>query len=206
VAVEGLHVLIDPDRVPEDGLPAFLDAIIRGGATVVQVRIKQGSTRAALQYIGSVRARTAGRLTLIINDRVDWALASGADGVHLGQDDMPLHIARQIAPGLILGASAGNAAEVRAVAALQPDYVGIGPVFVTPSKADAGEPLGLSGMRALVRALPRSIVPVAIGGIEPGNARGVWETGVRGLAVIHAVTTARDPEQAVRGLLSGSHL
>ncbi len=204
VALEGLHVLIDPDRVPQARLADFIDAIARGGASVVQVRIKNASTRSALGYIAAVRMRTTGGLLLIINDRVDWALASGADGVHLGQEDMPLDTARRIAPDLILGASAGNAAEIEAVAGLRPDYVGIGPIFVTPSKADAGPPLGPEGVAALSRALPPSVIPIAIGGIEPENADKVWRAGVRGLAVIHAVTGAGDPEEAVRALLAGS--
>ncbi|MGC8488505.1 MAG: thiamine phosphate synthase [Clostridia bacterium] len=203
MAIEGLHVLIDPDRVPAERLEPFLDAIAAGGAAVVQIRIKEGSTREALRYIGTVRALSDARLALIINDRLDWALASGADGVHLGQDDMPLDVARRLAPGLILGTSVSNRPEVEAVLPHHPDYVGIGPVFTTPSKADAGTPLGVSGLRDLIAGLPSSIIPIAIGGIEPENVAEVWRAGARGVAVIHAVTGAPDPERAARGLLTG---
>lgn len=203
MAIEGLHVLIDPGRVPVERLGPFLDAVAAGGAAVVQIRIKEGSTREALGYIAAVRALSGARLALIINDRLDWALASGADGVHLGQDDMPLDVARRLAPGLILGTSAGNAAEVEAVLPYHPDYVGIGPVFATPSKADAGAPLGVSGLRDLIAGLPPSIIPIAIGGIEPDNVAEVWKAGARGVAVIHTVTGAPDPEQASRRLLAG---
>jgi len=200
MAVTGLHVLIDPDRVPEPRLAPFLDAIVRGGASVVQVRIKSGTTREALRYIARVKETSAGRLTHIVNDRVDWALAAGADGVHLGQDDMPLEVARRIAGRLIFGASAGSEEELRAVLPARPDYIGIGPVFATPSKADAGAPLGVEGLQALLRLVPPTIVTVAIGGIEPNNVADVWATGVGGVAVIHAVAGAKDAEAAARAL------
>jgi thiamine-phosphate pyrophosphorylase len=200
MALTGLHVLIDPERLPAERLPLFLEAIIRGGAAVVQVRIKEGSTRDALDYIARVKELVRGRLTLIINDRVDWALAVGADGVHLGQDDMPLEVVRRLFPDLMIGASAGSPSEVRAVLRHRPNYIGLGPVFVTPSKADAGAPLGVEGLRALVRSVPATIVTVAIGGIEPKNVAAVWDTGVGGVAVIHAVTGARDPEEAAHAL------
>jgi thiamine-phosphate diphosphorylase len=201
--VSGLHVLIDPDRVPPDRVAWFVAAVARAGARVIQIRIKKQPTRAALAYGGVVLAHARPRgLTVIVNDRVDWALALGADGVHLGQDDMPLAKARTLGPGLILGASAGSRDEVAAVLPDRPDYLGVGPVYSTPSKPDAGQPLGVEGLTALIRAVPAAIPVIAIGGITPANAEAVWAAGVAGIAVIHAVAGSPDPEAAVRALLA----
>jgi thiamine-phosphate pyrophosphorylase len=200
----GLHVLIDPGRVPAARLPEFLEDIAGAGAAVVQIRIKEGTTRAALAY-GSAVMRVKDRhpaLTVIVNDRVDWALALHADGVHLGQDDMPLPLARRIAPHLLVGVSAGSHAELREIVPLRPDYIGLGPVYATPSKADAGDPLGLEQFRTLRLAVPREIPVVAIGGIMPTNAGLVWQAGADGLAVIQAVAGAEKPGEAVRALLA----
>lgn len=199
--VGGLHVLIDPGRVPAARLATFLPQIAQAGARVVQIRIKEGSTRAALAY-GSEAVRLARRagLLVVVDDRVDWALALGADGVHVGQDDMPVREVRRIAPGLLVGASAGTPAEMAAALADRPDYVGVGPVFRTTSKSDAGDPLGPEGLRRL--SIQAGSVPVvAIGGINPANAAAVWAAGVAGIAVIAAVAEAADPAAAVRALL-----
>jgi len=202
VDVSGLHVLIDPGRVPSRRLGAFLPAIAQAGARVVQIRIKEGSTRSALAYAQEAvqYARRAG-LVVVVDDRVDWALAVGADGVHVGQDDMPVALVRRIAPGLLVGASAGTPAELTAALADGPDYIGVGPVFPTSSKADAGDPLGIDGLRSLLR-LAAPVPVVAIGGITPANAAAVWAVGVAGIAVIAAVAEAADPAAAVRALLA----
>jgi thiamine-phosphate pyrophosphorylase len=202
VDVSGLHVLIDPGRVPSRRLGAFLPAIAQAGARVVQIRIKEGSTRSALAYAQEAvqYARRAG-LIVVVDDRVDWALAVGADGVHVGQDDMPVALVRRIAPGLLVGASAGTPAELTAALADGPDYIGVGPVFPTSSKADAGDPLGIDGLRSLLR-LAAPVPVVAIGGITPANAAAVWAVGVAGIAVIAAVAEAADPAAAVRALLA----
>ncbi|MCL8208561.1 MAG: thiamine phosphate synthase [Actinomycetia bacterium] len=199
--VSGLHVLIDPARVPPSRLATFVPAIARAGARVVQIRIKEGSARAALAYGTEVLrwARPAG-LLVVVDDRVDWALALGADGVHVGQEDMPVRDVRRIAPGLLVGASAGTSDELAAALADGPDYVGIGPVFRTGSKADAGDPLGPEGLHRL-SAEAGPVPVVAIGGIRPDNAAAVWATGVAGIAVIAAVAEAADPASAVRALL-----
>lgn len=199
--VSGLHVIIDPVRVPQARLPAFTAAIADGGATVLQIRIKDHNTRAALAYSDTaLRHAKDCHLLVVVNDRVDWALAIGADGVHLGTDDMPIDRARHIAPKLLVGASAGTSQELAQALRHQPDYIGIGPVFVTTSKSDAGDPLGPSGVRQLLTNAMACPV-VAIGGITPTNASEVWKTGVDALAVIAAVTEARDPKQAVQALL-----
>jgi thiamine-phosphate pyrophosphorylase len=204
--VDGIHVLIDPERVPLARLAAFVDAIAGAGARVIQVRVKGGSDAEGLDYTHAAVAQVRRhRLVSIVNDRVDWAMAAGADGVHLGQDDTPMADARRAAPALIIGASAGSAEELRGAVAAGADYVGIGPVYATPSKADAGSPLTPSGLGDLVRMLA-SLAPrvpaVAIGGITPANAGEVWRQGVAGIAVISAVAEARDPAGAVRALLN----
>ncbi len=205
LSVRGLHVLIDPGRVPTSRLDRFLGDIAEAGARVVQVRVKGDTDADGLAYTerAVVRVRALG-LVSIVNDRVDWALTAGADGVHLGQDDTPLAEARRGAPDLILGASAGTRAELDAVLRGGADYVGIGPVYATPSKADAGPRLTPAGLRTLVAWLedqPNPPPAIAIGGILPTNAAAVWRTGVAGLAVIQAVSGAPDPKAAVRALL-----
>ena len=205
--VAGLHVLIDPVRVPPARLDRFLGDIAHAGAAIVQVRAKGAAEPDGLDYARQVVA-TARRLGLvsIINDRVDWALAAGADGVHLGQEDTPLADARRLVPpGFILGASAGSAGELDAACRAGAGYVGIGPVYQTTSKSDAGPPLQPEGLRSLVAWLQRQASPppaIAIGGIHPGNVEPVWRTGVQGVAVIQAVSGARDPGAAVRALLA----
>ncbi|MDA8197994.1 MAG: thiamine phosphate synthase [Thermaerobacter sp.] len=206
LSVRGLHVLIDPGRVPTSRLDGFLGDIAEAGARVVQVRVKGATDADGLAYTERAVARVrALGLVSIVNDRVDWALAAGADGVHLGQDDTPLAEARRGAPDFILGASAGTLQELEVAYQSGADYVGIGPVYATPSKPDAGSPLTPAGLRALVTWLENQPNPpsaVAIGGILPDNAATVWHTGVAGLAVIQAVCGAPDPKAAVRALLA----
>lgn len=202
MTLSGLHVIIDPIRVPEARLPAFIVAIADGGATVLQIRIKNHNTRAALAYSDmALRCAKDCHLLVVVNDRVDWALAIGADGVHLGTDDMPLDRARHIAPGLLIGASAGTPKELAQALQYHPDYIGVGPVFATASKRDAGDPLGPNGVRQLLTNAISCPV-VAIGGITPANAAEIWKTGVDALAVIAAVTESRDPGQAAHALMT----
>lgn len=136
-----------------------------------------------------------------MDDRVDVALAVDADGVHVGQDDVEVADVRRIAPGLLVGASAGTLAELEAVVAGAPDYIGVGPVYPTPSKADAGDAMGLSGLRAMIAAVHAHNLPVvAIGGITQRNAAAVWAAGVDGMATISAVMGAPSWLEACRGL------
>ena len=143
--------------------------------------------------------RPAGAL-LFVNDRVDVAVIAGADGAHIGQDDLPVGAARRVSPpGFLLGVSAESVELALQAEAEGADYVGVGPVCATGSKADAGEPIGL-GRIAEVAAAVR-IPVVAIGGIAVGNARAVVESGAAGVAVISAVMRADDPESATREML-----
>jgi thiamine-phosphate pyrophosphorylase len=136
---------------------------------------------------------------LIINDSLTVALAAEADGLHLGQDDLPAREARAaLGPERILGLSAGDLAEARRVDTALVDYVGVGPVFPTGTKADAGAAIGLEGVAALRAYFDLPLV--AIGGIQEAKAADVTRCGVDGLAVVSAICGAQDPQAAARGL------
>lgn len=187
-----LHVLTD--RVGSRGrdLLTVVSAALAGGATVIQLRDKVASTSQLLEEGRALRALTrAYNALLIVNDRVDVALALDADGAHVGQDDLPAHLARQLlGPERILGVSAGTLAEATAAIAAGANYLGVGPIFGTQSKADAGSPIGTQLLRELVR---RSTIPlVAIGGITAENAGIPIRAGAIGVAVISSVAGAED--------------
>jgi thiamine-phosphate diphosphorylase len=135
-----------------------------------------------------------------VNDRVDVAVAVGSDGVHLGVEDLDVASTRKaMPPGAIIGFSPESIDEARAAVADGADYLGVGPVFASPSKDDAGEPIGLEG---LAEYCAKRIVPViAVGGIVAGNAAAALKAGAAGVAVVSAVTKAGDMERAVRELI-----
>lgn len=178
-------------------------AALKGGATAIQLRAKSASTEEMLRLGRELRriTREAGAL-FIVNDRPDVALAVDADGVHVGQEDVPVAVARRIVGEKIVGASAGDIREAREAEAQGADYLGVGSVFSTASKSDAGEPIGLEALNRICRAVR---VPVmGIGGINAENARGVMEAGAKGVAVISAVVAADDVERAARQLLEAT--
>jgi thiamine-phosphate pyrophosphorylase len=168
----------------------------------VQIRAKGGDTGDVLELALALRVETtnAGAL-LFVNDRVDVALASDADGAHVGDDDIPLDAARRIAPqGFLLGRSVNTADEAVIAMRQGADYLGVGPIFSTPSKADAGDAIGADGI-AMVRSVT-SLPIVAIGGLDLDNSAEIAAAGADGVAVIRAVMQAGDPEDATRRLLS----
>jgi thiamine-phosphate pyrophosphorylase len=176
-------------------------AALAGGARSIQLRGKDQPAReqAALARALLRETRRCGAL-LFVNDRLDVALAAGADGAHLGQDDLPMDAARRIAPpGFLVGVSAETPELARAAERAGADYVGTGPVYATGSKADAGEAVGCGRIEEVARAV--RIPAVGIGGIEAGNAGEVVRAGAVGVAVISAVMRAADPERATRRLL-----
>jgi thiamine-phosphate pyrophosphorylase len=178
-----------------------VDAALAGGVKLIQLREKGLSALALTRLAREVRARTraAGAL-LIVNDRLDIALAVDADGVHLGQDDLPVSEARRLAPGLIIGASSHNETEAREAEAAGASYVNIGPLFATQTKDWSGEFLGLEGLRRIAPVLK---VPFTVmGGIKAHHIPGLRTAGARTLAVVTAVTAAPDPAQAARELLA----
>jgi thiamine-phosphate pyrophosphorylase len=180
-------------------------AAIAGGTSIVQLREKDADTRAMLEMGRALLdlTRPAG-IPLIVNDRIDVALALDAEGVHVGQDDMPADIARRlIGPDRILGVSAETEAQAREAEASGADYLGVGTVFATPSKADTGAPIGLEGLRAIAQA---SSVPIlAIGGISAENTAAIAAAGAHGVAVISAIISANDPQAAARTLRQQMH-
>lgn len=177
-----------------------IEAAIRGGATVVQYREKSVSTRQMIKEGEALQelCRAHG-IPLFINDRVDIALAIKADGVHVGQEDMPAVIVRRlVGPEVLIGVSAETVELARQAAAEGADYLGAGSVFATSTKADAGVPIGLDRLAAIVKAM--TVPVVAIGGINTGNAADVIRAGAAGVAVVSAVVAAKDVEAATRAL------
>lgn len=184
-------------------------AAVAGGVTTVQVRDKTASRRELLELTRAVRAALADRpdVAVWVNDAVDVALLAGVDGVHLGQDDLPpAEVRALLGPDRLLGFSVSSVAELdvaRALPAGTVDVVGIGPVWTTPTKPDAGSALGPDGVRALADAARAAgLGTVAIGGIDASRAAEVTATGVDGMCVVSAVCTAPDPAAAARALRS----
>jgi thiamine-phosphate pyrophosphorylase len=175
-------------------------AAVAGGVTCVQLREKECSTRQFVAEARAVRELLAGTgIPLIINDRIDVALAVGADGVHLGQTDMHIADARRlVGTDMLIGISAECVEDAVRAQAEGADYIGISPVFSTPTKTDTAPALGLDGV-ALIRAAV-SLPLVGIGGIGPGNAAEVIRAGCDGVAVVSAIVSAPDPRKAATEL------
>ncbi len=172
---------------------------VAGGATLIQVRSK---TRPPFDVAGLARALVAALpVPVLVNDRVDVALAAGAAGAHLGQDDPPLDRVRPVVPpGFLLGISVGSAAEAARVHDWPADYWSVGPCYATGTKTAAGAALGVAGFAGLARRAPAGVPVVAIGGITAANAAPLVHAGAAGAAVIAAVLGASDPERAAREL------
>lgn len=176
-------------------------AALQAGAGAVQLRSKSESAREMVALADALlrETRQAGAL-LFVNDRLDVALAAGTDGAHLGDDDLPLPAARSIAPpDFFLGSSADSPLQARNAERSGADYIGVGPVFTTSSKPDAGEAVGVARIREVVGEV--KIPVVGIGGIGAENAAAVTRAGASGVAVIRAVMAAEEPEFATRQLL-----
>lgn len=190
----------EPDPAEVAAIAALTRAAIDGGATMLQLRAKGRSTRDLLAFARAMLAasRPAG-VPLLINDRVDIAQTVGADGVHVGPDDLPIEAARtQLGPDAIVGYSAGTPAQAAAAARRGANYVGVGDVFGTATKPDADAPIGLAGLRAVLRA---TLLPgVAIGGVGEGNAAEAIAAGAAGVAVVSAVSAMPDPRAAAQRL------
>lgn len=169
-----------------------------GGATLVQLREKH---MPALQFYEHARAAVTAGVQLIINDRVDIALAVGAHGVHLGQDDMPPEAARRLlGDKAIIGYSTHSVEQAGKALTLPIDYIAIGPIFATSTKTNPSPTLGLEGLRA-VRAAVGNVQLVAIGGISHSNAREVIEAGADSVAVISALLSSSDISESTRTLI-----
>jgi thiamine-phosphate pyrophosphorylase len=196
-----LYAIVDPLDTGRDPV-ALATALLAGGARLLQLRLKQATSREILDVAERIAplARAAGAIFLV-NDRPDIARVVDATGVHLGQDDIPVAAARRVlGPGRIVGVSTHDVDEARAAEAAGADYVGVGPVYATTSKAAALAPRGLELVRT-VRVAVRCPI-VAIGGITPDTAYDVRAAGADAIAMIGAVVRAEDPTHVVRGVLA----
>jgi thiamine-phosphate pyrophosphorylase len=200
-----VYAVLDPARCRGRPLPALAAAAAEGGATLLQLRDKASPTRALVAAAREVRAALAGTgVPLIVDDRVDVALAAGAEGVHLGREDMTPEDARALlGQGAIIGATVHHAHEAEALTRAAVDYAGLGPVFASASKGNVDPPLGPTGLARLV-AVVRRLLPglpcCGIAGIDHRNAAEVIAAGVDGVAVISDIFMADDVVAATRRL------
>ncbi|MDI1245220.1 MAG: thiamine phosphate synthase [Rhodoferax sp.] len=191
-----LYLVTDQTSLRGRTLADVVLAAVQGGVSCVQLREKALATRDFVALALAMKDILAPfNVPLVINDRLDVALACGAHGVHLGQSDMPVARARQLLqPEVFIGLSVENLGDVARAASQPVDYLGISPVYATPTKTDTAAPWGLAGVRQ-VRTLIR-LPLVAIGGIHQGNAAAVLQAGADGLAVVSAICSAPDPQAA----------
>jgi len=194
-----LYLVTDPQLCGERGVVATVEAAVRGGVTVVQLRDKQAAARELVQLATALLGilKKTG-IPLLINDRFDVALAAGANGVHLGQTDLDVKAVRNLAgANFLIGLTVSRSEEIAAVHALPVgtvDYLGIGPVFMTSTKANALAPLGVNAVTRLRRST--DVACIGIGGITLENAPSAWSTGVNGVAVVSAICASDDPRAA----------
>jgi thiamine-phosphate pyrophosphorylase len=198
-----LYALVDPERAGEHGLAELSWLVAAGGATLVQLRDKHGNTRRMVEEARAIRENLAPmHVPLLINDRVDVALAAGADGVHVGQDDMAVEdVRRLLGPDAIIGLSIKTVAQAQAAPVDLLDYAAIGGVYATTSKDNPDPPIGIEGLRriaAVFRARCPDLPLCAIAGIDAGNAGATIAAGVDGVAVISSLSLAESPPDAAR--------
>jgi len=196
------HVLTDTILQTHFSHIQLAELAIAGGADTIQFRQKAGMTKEMIQVAEQMQAlcRKAG-VPFIVNDRLDVAIASQADGVHLGQDDFPIPLARKLlGEEAVIGGSASNLEEARKCLLEGVDYIGFGPVYPTTSKEDAAPASGLALLEKVVKEIPLPII--AIGGITKDNIPQVMQTGAYGIAVISAVCWQKDPKGATKSLRS----
>jgi thiamine-phosphate pyrophosphorylase len=202
VTLSGLYVILDSSVRPDRPLRDVLKAAARAGASLFQYRNKAASMKDAYAEALALRKLAAELgVMFIVNDRCDLALAVEADGVHLGQTDLPYAYARRImGPNRFIGVSTHNAEQVKEADRLKPDYIGFGPIFKPASKQDHDPMVGIEGLTQ-IRSL--TTLPVfAIGGIQSEQVGDVMRAGANGIAVISAVLSASDVSRAVQDLLA----
>ena len=200
-----LNAIVDPERANGRTLAELARMVVAGGATLIQLRDKHGTTRRMIEEARAIKAALAGTgVPLVVNDRVDVALIAEADGVHVGQEDMRVEDARRLlGRKAIIGLSIKSVALANAAPIDQLDYVGVGGVYATTSKDNPNPPIGVNGLRAIVDAFRkrRRDLPICgIAGIDAGNAAPVIAAGADGVAVISALSMQADPEAAAREL------
>jgi thiamine-phosphate pyrophosphorylase len=198
--MKGLYLVTDRALCGGRRLEDVIRQAVQGGAAIVQLREKELATRPFVEEARHIKGilKPLGVL-LIINDRLDVALAAKADGVHIGQDDMPYEIARKwMGPNAIIGLSVETWGDVERAQHMDVDYLGISPVFETPTKTDTKGAWGLAGI-SRIRQFSRHRL-VAIGGLHADNARAIIQAGADAVAVVSAICAASDPLQASREL------
>ena len=201
-SLSSLYIILDPSVCPARPLVEVLTVAAEAGAQLFQYRNKTASMKEAYSEALALRqaAAKAGVL-FIVNDRCDLALAVDADGVHLGQGDLPLDLARRVmGPDKLIGISTHNLDQVRGASAGKPDYLGFGPIFTPGSKQDHDPVVGLEGLRAMRRLT--SLTVFAIGGIQIDQAGEVMRAGANGVAVVSAILKAPDIRYAVNAFLA----
>jgi len=196
-----LYLVTDRDLLDGRNLVNEVKKAVQGGVTMVQLREKQTGSREFFQLAAAMKQELAGSgVPLIINDRLDIALASEADGLHIGQDDLPLQVVMQLMPvGSIIGVSVNTPGEARAASECGASYLGVGPVFYTPTKEDASAPIGLQGLGNIKKLT--NIPLVAIGGVNENNLTAIKKAGADGAAVVSALMGNPDIEAAARRMI-----
>ena len=190
-----VHVITDLPHTP----PEMIDEIVHQGVDAVQVRAKHLTDRELFEFAQDVVHTVGNRARVIVNDRLDIALAAGADGVHLGLDDMDVEQARRLAPsGFLIGGTCRNVRQARQAYAAGADYVGVGPIYPSTTKPGLPEPLGLDALTAISEILPA----IAISGITVDRIPEVMAAGAHGVALIAAVSRAPDPARAARDVVA----
>jgi thiamine-phosphate pyrophosphorylase len=186
-----LYAILDPEQTRGRSAEHALREMLSGGAKIIQLRAKKISARIFLELARNVREITrAHGCRLIINDRVDVALACGADGVHLGQEDLPLHAARQLLPAKIIGISTHDLEQAKQAQEGGADYIGFGPMYGTATKQTGYSERGVAMLREIRNVVRIPIV--AIGGINEGNVSETWNAGADCAAIISDILAAED--------------
>jgi len=196
-----LTAIVDSEFVPIEELSLRIPQAARGGATLLQTRVKRLATAEWLRYVREAeRAARGAGVPLIVNDRADLAIVAGAAGVHLGEQDLPVRDARKLlGPGAIIGATARDAGAAAAAEAAGADYLGVGPLFATSTKPDL--PVLERGRIGEIRSAT-NLPLVGIGGIDPEGAAEAARLGLDGIAVISALWKGGDPERAAREFIT----
>lgn len=199
--MRGVYLVTDRPLCLDRPLTSIVADAVRAGIACVQLREKNASTRDFLNQALALKPMLASAgIPLIINDRVDIALAANADGVHLGQSDMPYAAARKLlGPDAVIGLSVETWTDVEAAQDLNVNYLGVSPIFATPTKTDTQAPWGLEGLTR-IRAFSRHSL-VAIGGLNAANAPDIIQAGADAVAVVSAICSAEDPFAATRSLV-----
>ena len=197
--VSGIYFVLDPNQICGRRPLDVAGAAIEGGIHALQWRHKSLCVASTWSDLLAIRKLCkAASIPMIVNDRIDIAVAIDADGAHVGANDLPAAVARGLLPGRVLGISVESLDQLHTAHEVNADYVGVGPIFVTGSKPDATAPIGITGLTSL--AAESSLPVVAIGGIDATNAEPLKRIGISGIAVMSAIGTADDVARAARTL------